>query len=482
MNNNFAIFLALIVFVALFATMVLISKKTKIGFTLRVFIALILGLIYGACIQLIFGIADTSVDTPNNSVAITQWINIIGSGFTKALTFLVIPLVFVSILNAIKNLGKPGQGLKKAGMIIGILLLTTLIAGIIAMITVWIFGINTNDLVGYDPQPQAPSTLPEIILNLIPNNLFAAFSGSNVLPVVLITFVIGMAYLDIKKHKPAIGQKFESFLDTAYEVVIRIVDYVIGFTPYGVLAIIAGRAASAGWESVAQLGMVVVVCYVAMAIVFLFHLLLMWVSGVNPKTHIKKAGAALMFAFSSRSSSATLSLTIMSQRKLGVNEGNANLAGSFGTTIGQNACAGVYPVTLAILAGMSVGWDVWSLQFLVPLAIYSVISSIGTAGVGGGATQVSLMVLSLMGLPVELVGLLISVDFLIDMGRTAINVNDSILAGYIAGKLERDINKDILHDKKTIEQVELEAKANISTDDTIENISIDNKFFEVENK
>ena len=108
---------------------------------------------------------------------------------------------------------------------------------------------------------------------------------------------------------------------------------------------------------------------------------------------------------------------------------------------------------LAILVGLVQGWDVWSISFLVPLVLYVLIASIGTAGVGGGATNVSLLVLSLLGLPIELVAILISVDFIIDMGRTLINVSDSILAGYITGKLENQIDTNQLHDKSTLDQL-----------------------------
>lgn len=133
-------------------------------------------------------------------------------------------------------------------------------------------------------------------------------------------------------------------------------------------------------------------------------------------------------------------------RSLGVSDINANLAGTLGTCIGQNGCAGMYPTWLAILAGMRQNWDVWTPQFLIQLVIIVIIASIGTAGVGGGAINVPLLVLSLIGLPIDLVTILISVDFIIDMGRTMINVDDNILAGYVIGKLEHDINLEILND------------------------------------
>jgi len=442
------IFLAVLVFVALVAFMVVLSKKIKASFTIRVMTALVLGLAYGSIIQWIFGVADSEAKVPNTSVAIVEWVNLLGTGFTRGLQFVIAPLVFVSIVAAIAKLGQPGQGIKKAVMIISFLLITTAIAALVSIGVVRIFNFNINNLVKPNLDAGKADSIPDTVLKLIPSNLFAAFSGSAVLPIVFISVVIGFAYLDVKKHKPHIGAKFESFLDTAYDIVLKLVDYVIGFTPYGILAIISVRSASAGWEFMAQLGIVVLVSFVAMAIMFAIHLIISAVAGVSPARWIKKSSAALLFSFSSRSSSATVPLTIQAQRKLGVSEGNANLAASFGTCIGQNACAGLYPAMVAILAGLAQGWDVWSAGFIIPLVLYCVISSIGTAGIGGGATNVSLMVLGLMGLPIEIVTILLAVDFIIDMGRTAVNVNDSILAGFVVGRIEKDIDNDVLFDRK----------------------------------
>jgi L-cystine uptake protein TcyP (sodium:dicarboxylate symporter family) len=291
------------------------------------------------------------------------------------------------------------------------------------------------------------------LLALIPNNLFAAFSGETVLPVVFVAALIGFVYLAVRKESPIVGKKFDSFIGTVREFVMKAVEFVIELTPFGILAIIAGRIAKGNWQLILQLGLIIVASFAAMVAVFILHLLLLWLMGVNPVRYFKKAGTALLFAFSSRSSAATLPLTIKAQRSLGISEANANLAGSLGTCIGQHGCAGVYPTMLAMLVGLVQGWNVWSLGFLIPLIIYVVIASIGTAGVGGGATQVSLLVLSLIGLPIELVTILISVDFLIDMGRTALNVSDSILAGFYVGKREKDINEDVLYDRKSPEEV-----------------------------
>src|SRR5699024_10972054 len=137
----------------------------------------------------------------------------------------------------------------------------------------------------------------------------------------------------------------------------------------------------------------------------------------------------------SRSSAATIPLNIETQtKKLGVSEGVANLSASFGATIGQNGCAGIYPAMLAVMIAPAAGVEV-NISFILTLIAVVAISSFGVAGVGGGATFAALIVLSTMNLPVALAGLLIAVEPLIDMGRTALNVNDSMVAGVVTGKV-----------------------------------------------
>lgn len=134
-------------------------------------------------------------------------------------------------------------------------------------------------------------------------------------------------------------------------------------------------------------------------------------------------------------------------KKLGVSDGIANLSASFGATIGQNGCAGVYPAMLAVMIAPTVGIDPLSWDFIVTLILVVMISSFGVAGVGGGATFASLIVLSTLNLPVALVGLLISVEPLIDMGRTALNVNGSMTSGLLTSKILKENDRDTFNDQ-----------------------------------
>jgi L-cystine uptake protein TcyP (sodium:dicarboxylate symporter family) len=225
---------------------------------------------------------------------------------------------------------------------------------------------------------------------------------------------------------------------------MELVRLVIDFTPYGVLATVTNTAAGGDVESVKEFALVLAGAYTALILIFGMHMLVLAMLRVSPVRYLKVAGGPLMFSFGSRSSSACLPLTIRAMQDLGVPETTANLAATFGTCMGQNACSGMQPPLLAMLVAQVQNIEVWEATFLIELVIYVMIASIGTAGVGGGATNVSIMVLSMFSLPIDLVAVLIGIDFLIDMGRTMVNVNDSMIAGIFVARIEKTLNEDVL--------------------------------------
>jgi len=185
-----------------------------------------------------------------------------------------------------------------------------------------------------------------------------------------------------------------------------------------------------------------VASYVAIGIMFLVNGSLLSLSGFNPKRFFSGVFLVLTFAFTSRSSAACIPLNVETQtRKLGVPNAVANIAASFGATIGQNGCAGIYPTMLAVMVAPTIGVEV-DFAFLAMLVGIVSISSFGSVGVGGGATFAALIVLPAIGLPIEVVALLISIEPPIDMARIALNVNGSMMAGVITSKLLRVSNNE----------------------------------------
>jgi len=297
-------------------------------------------------------------------------------------------------------------------------------------------------------------TTPQRILNFIPSNIFLDMTGdrpTSVIAVVLFSILIGIAVLGVKRKEPEHGELFVKIINSFYAVVMRLVTLVLRLTPFGVLALMANMIANTNFAGIIQLGKFVLASYVALGIMFVIHLVLVGFFGLNPLTYLRKVIPVLGFAFTSRSSAGTIPLNIQAQREsLGVNEGVANMSATFGATMGQNGCAGIYPAMLAIMIAPTVGINPLSPEFLIQLVLIIAISSFGVAGVGGGATFAAIIVLSSMGLPVGLAGLLISIEAFIDMGRTALNVNGSMISGTITSKILKNIDMKKFNEKSNI--------------------------------
>jgi L-cystine uptake protein TcyP (sodium:dicarboxylate symporter family) len=257
-----------------------------------------------------------------------------------------------------------------------------------------------------------------------------------VIGVVIFAVLLGLAVLSLRRDKPEVGDRILQGIDTLQQLILRLVRIVIRLTPYGVLALMARVVATSDVKDVINLGTFVVASYVGMAVILLVHSVVLALAGLSPARFYQKIWPVLTFAFSSRSSAAAIPLSVETQvTRLGVSPAIANFAASFGATIGQNACAGLYPAMLAVMIAPSAGIDPTSLSFMASVVMVATLGSFGIAGVGGGATFAALVVLSTLNLPVALAGLLISVEPLIDMGRTAVNVSGSMTAGTVTSRL-----------------------------------------------
>ena len=275
---------------------------------------------------------------------------------------------------------------------------------------------------------------------------------TSVIAVVIFSIIIGIAVLGLRRKNPEQAEMFTKIINSIYAVVMRVVTLVLRLTPFGILALMANTVANTDVAGVLQLGKFVLASYVALAVMFIIHLVLVAIFGLNPLIYLKKVIPVLGFAFTSRSSAGTIPLNIQAQRKsLGVDEGIANMSASFGATMGQNGCAGIYPAMLAVMIAPTVGIDPLSPVFILQLVLIIGISSFGVAGVGGGATFAALIVLSSMNMPVALAGLLISVEALIDMGRTAVNVNGAMVTGTLTSRVLNKLNIKTFNDKNAIE-------------------------------
>ncbi len=433
-------------FIAGTAGLFLLHRK-KVSFNLQVLTALAGAVAFG------FFIARSDPDAAARSM---RWISLPGNLYVRLLKMMVIPLIFVSIVRAIAG-QKSGGGLGKiAGLSLLFLLGTAALSAAVGGLTAMGFGLSAEGIAAGNAGEQAVRTLEgqagemksldAMILGIIPQNPFYALCGlgeNATLSVVLIACLIGIALHGVRTYEPEQAELFTRWIQALNTLVVEIVMMIILLTPYGIFSLMTGTVAGGAFEGIVKLLKFVLASYTAIGAMFLIHGLLLAMLGLNPLIYFRKALPALTFAFTSRTSAGTLPLTIRTlTEKMGVPDGVANLTASLSVSIGQNGCAGIYPAMLTVMVLPAAGREMTPGFFLVMMLTVTLVS-IGIAGVGGGATFAGIMVLSALGLPVGIAGLLIAVEPLIDMGRTALNVSDGMVSSLgtaaLSGSLEKKV-------------------------------------------
>lgn len=442
----------LVIFAALLSFLYQLTKR-DVGLSRRVLLGLILGTIFGFYLQLAYGF--TGVVTEQT----LEWTNVIANSYVNLLRMIIMPLILITMIAAvlkveeIKSLGKIG------GTVVGILVATTMVAALIGIMMATLFGLNSGDLASGARElaraevlqarqgSVANLSLSELLVSFVPRNIFSDLTdarSTSIIAVVVFGLLFGIASLLVAEENAEHGRKIRSSVETLQAVIMRLVKMVIALTPYGVLALMTRVIATSDGNAILTLIGFVIASYIAIALMFLVHALLVMLMGVNVKVYFERVWYVLTFAFVTRSSAATIPLTIRAQiEELNIPAPIANITASFGATIGQNGCAGIYPAMLAVMVAPTMGVDI-DLGFIASLVLIIAVGSFGIAGVGGGATNAALVVLPAMGFPVTVAALLISIEPLIDMARTALNVNGAITTGVITnrflGKNVREIS------------------------------------------
>ncbi|WP_271436936.1 L-cystine transporter [Staphylococcus hominis] len=440
-----------IIIMLIFIIGLFIMAKKHVSFPKRVFTALGLGIVYGIILHLIYGVNSKVLETT------TDWFSIVGDGYVTLLQMIVMPLIFISIVSAFSKI-QIGDKFAKIGSYIFMFLIGTVaIAAVVGIFYAIVFGLDASSIdlgsaehargneISSEAKQLTANTLPQQILELLPSNPFLDFTGqrtTSTIAVVIFAIFVGFAYLRVARKQPDNGSLLKRGIDAVYALIMSIVTFVLRLTPYGIIAIMASTIATSDFSAIWTLGKFMIASYAALLTMYVIHLIILAIMGINPIRYVKKTLEVLIFAFTSRSSAGALPLNVQTQtQRLGVPEGIANFSASFGLSIGQNGCAGIYPAMLAIMVAPVAHVDI-DIPFILTLIGVVVISSFGVAGVGGGATFASILVLSTLNLPVALAGVLISIEPIIDMGRTALNVNDSMLAGTGTARLTGNLDKE----------------------------------------
>lgn len=425
--GNFKTVLFLIILIATF----FINKKMqvkKINFTFRMIASIAMGVTIGILIQFLAGFPEIPSDI-SWVKEVTSWYGFFGSGFMDLLKMIVVPIVFISIVKLIINM--KGKNLGKLTIkTIVMLMITTIISAAIGVIVANIFNIGSDMqmISNSEEQLREVTTIVKTLRDLIPSNPFAAMVNANVVGVIIFAAFIGFATRRINEKQPEVVEVFIKWVEGAYSIINSIAMTIIKFMPYAVTALMANTIASNGLSSVIVVMDFTVALYISVAIMFVIHLIIISMNGINPIKYIKNAFEPIALAFTSRSSLGTMPVTVETLiEKFKIDEGTATLTASLGANMGMNGCAGIYPalavVTIANMLGINM-----DISFYVMLMIVIAISSLGIAGIPGTATIALALTLSGMGMGeyFPLLGGIIAIDPILDMGRTMLNVNGAI--------------------------------------------------------
>ena len=363
-----------------------------------------------------------------------------GTGYMSLIKMLVIPLVMLSLISSIikiKNL----DILKSIGLkSIGILLLTTGIAAIIGLVLGNIFGLGSGvQYTGIEYEVREIPTLASVILGFIPANPFQAMVEYSIIPVVIFSIFIAIGLVVEDNKNPEKVKTLKEVILGANEVTLSIIRMIISFIPYAVFALIARAAINNGMETIISLIKVVGAVYLACIIQLLVvHTsLIKFVAKKSPLKFFKDIFPAQVLAFTSQSSLGTLPVTIKSLvENAKVSPNVAGFVASLGTTMGMNACGGIYPAIVAVYVSNMFGIELTMMQYVI-IILTTTVGSLGIAGVPGAATMATTVVLTSVNLPVEGVAMILAVDALIDMMRTMTNVTGAAVTAVVVDETEK---------------------------------------------
>ncbi|MGB3917356.1 MAG: dicarboxylate/amino acid:cation symporter [Thiothrix litoralis] len=415
---------------------------TKPNLTLQVIIAMLAGITVGLLLN-ISGLNSTGSFV--NEYIVNGLFQGIGKLFINALKMLVVPLVLFSLICGVCGIGNLSI-LGRVGMKSFLLyILTTAIAVATAILFATTTGIGQGmqaSATASFSAKEAPALI-DVLTNMIPTNPFAAMANGEMLQVIFFAILLGVSIL-------MVGRKAKSLIEgaeLANEVMMKMVSIVMAAAPYAVFALIAKAMAELGFDLLSVLAGYVLVLIAAL----MFHLfgtlmvLLKLLSGLSPMHFIRKMRNVQVFAFSTSSSNATIPVTIRTvTERLGVNNSVASFTVPFGATINMDGTAimqGVATVFIANVYAVHLGLT----DYLVVIAM-AVLASIGTAGVPGVGLIMLSMVFVQVGLPVEGIGLILGVDRLLDMIRTAVNVSGDSMVSVVVAKSEGKLNEAIYND------------------------------------
>ncbi|MGV1062877.1 dicarboxylate/amino acid:cation symporter [Clostridium perfringens] len=369
------------------------------------------------------------------------FLDTVGKAYMSLIKMIVVPLVVTSLITSIVRLENldtlKSIGLKTFTVLLG----TTGAAAFIGIIVASFLKLGQGlRFIGAENfKAREIPGFSKVLIDMLPSNPLAAIVENKIIPIVIFSMFIAIALViedNINKEK---AKPFKDFILSAYDIVLRITKMVLRIIPYGVFALIATAAAKNGMDTLMSLIWVILAVYIAAFLQFLFVYtpLISFVARMNPLKFFKGIFPAQVVAFTSQSSYGTLPVTIKSLVEgVGVSENIASFVAPLGSTIGLNGCGGFYPAIVAIFAANVFNIELTIYSYIL-IVLTAIISSIGIAGVPGSATMSTTVMLAALGLPIEALAMVIAVDSIIDMIRTATNVTGASVAALVVDQTEK---------------------------------------------
>lgn len=430
----------------LVAIFVLVRKmeKKKVKFSTRMISAMGIGLVLGLFIQLVAGFPKDP-SSIRWIEEVSKWYGLVGNGFMDLLKMLVVPLIFVSIIRVIINM-KDGVNLGKlTSRSLTVLLGTTALAAIVGLVVGNLFNLGVGEvIITSNTDMREITSIVDTLRGLLPSNPVQAMAEGNIVAVVIFAAFIGTSMKRLNKKYSDVIKPVWDLVEASYKIITSVAMTVIKFMPYAVVALLANTIAARGVGAILGVVDFIIALYVSVAIMFIIHLIIIALNGLNPFKYVKNVMEPLILAFTSRSSLGTLPVTIETlTEKAGVDNGVASFVGSLGSNAGMNGCAAIYPALMAVTVANMSGTPM-DFSFYGMLLVIIVISSLGIAGLPGTATMAVSVVISGMGMGAAfpLVGGIIAIDPILDMGRTMLNVNGTMVTAVTVANSFGDINKE----------------------------------------
>lgn len=414
----------------------------------RILLGMVLGIILGLILNSLGG-ADPD-KTPIISWFVNNVFDVVGQIFVISLKLLVVPLVFFSLVCGSASMGEDVKMGQVALKTVSLYLMTTAIAVSLALTIANIVdpgvGINTSEAANYVAK-EAPS-FKDVFIGIFPSNPFQAMVEGNMLQVIVFAILVGIAILQAGES----GNKVLRGCQMISDVIMRMVSILMNLAPYGVFCLLAKLFTGQGFSAIVNLalyfGTIVFVLLLHASVVYTTIFTLF--TRLNPLTLFKNMRPAMLFAFSTSSSNATMPITLnVAKNRVGAHNSIASFTVPLGATVNMDGTAIMQGIATVFIA-QAYGLDLSMTEYFAVIAT-ATLASIGTAGVPGVGLITLAMVLQQVGLPVEGIGLIIGVDRLLDMLRTVVNVSGDGMVTAVVANSEGRLDKTIFNDTSEVE-------------------------------